>query len=493
MADDAAAAFAPPTVFQVSRLLKKQLRAERISHLRSIALDADFVQQTHAAHDAPPLFANLRCGAWYASPALRRGECYFKSTDGHAGAWEFSLSRINLAVALAAARHGCAMIVDSTRRGKRFPDALTKTVPIWCAVINRAVAEERGGGGAEWAELRLPPWVPPSEAAQIEARLGGWVAALRRPALRPVLDELVRALERPLAPSWISPNDAPAPQAADAAAPFSRVLCVTASRVMSAEASREVRSWTYVQGAADDHENWSRGLSAAQWWAWHEPLMRAAATSSAAAEDELCRLQAEAADEAVAPHGGGAPTALWRSGLLLAAAADASAPAVWEHADAVLDVGACSRAESLGADGARSYLHVALAAGKRAQPSKHWWQTDVLPAALGFARAQLRRGRRVVVTCDDGVERAPAVALAALIALYDGDGVPDVTTLRAVPPAAATTKEALRARLALLQGVYPAANVPRHIMKELNNFFVAATGGWSRLVWGDEAPSTAIA
>ena len=125
------------------------------------------------------------------------------------------------------------------------------------------------------------------------------------------------------------------------------------------------------------------------------------------AEDELCRLQSEAAGEAAAPPGGGAPTALWRSGLLLAAAADASAPAVWEHADAVLDVGACSRAESLGADGARSYLRVALAAGKRAQPSKHWWQTDVLPAALGFARAQLRRGRRVVVTCDDGVERAP--------------------------------------------------------------------------------------
>ena len=75
----------------------------------------------------------------------------------------------------------------------------------------------------------------------------------------------------------------------------------------------------------------------------------------------------------------------------------------------------------------------------------------------------------------------------------NGDGVPDMATLRAAPPAAATSKEELRARLALLQGVYPAANVPRHIMKELNNFFVAATGGWSRLgdVWGDEAPSTA--
>ena len=137
MADDDAAAFAPPTVFQVSRLLKKQLRAERISHLRSIALDADFVQQTHAAHDSPPLFANLRCGAWYASPALRRGECYFKSTDGHAGAWEFSLSRINLAVALAAARHGCAMIVDSTRRANERVDAEASAHPRRASRIDR--------------------------------------------------------------------------------------------------------------------------------------------------------------------------------------------------------------------------------------------------------------------------------------------------------------------------------------------------------------------
>ena len=30
---------------------------------------------------------------------------------------------------------GCVLI-DSTRRGKRYPDALSKTVPIWCAVLN---------------------------------------------------------------------------------------------------------------------------------------------------------------------------------------------------------------------------------------------------------------------------------------------------------------------------------------------------------------------
>ena len=42
-----------------------------------------------------------------------------------------------------------AILVDSTRRGKRMPDALSKTVPIWCAVINRFVSEK-------WTETSFP-------------------------------------------------------------------------------------------------------------------------------------------------------------------------------------------------------------------------------------------------------------------------------------------------------------------------------------------------
>lgn len=33
---------------------------------------------------------------------------------------------------------GC-MIVDSTRKGKRFPDSMSKTIPIWTCVLNRAI------------------------------------------------------------------------------------------------------------------------------------------------------------------------------------------------------------------------------------------------------------------------------------------------------------------------------------------------------------------
>jgi len=34
------------------------------------------------------------------------------------------------------------LIVDSTRKGKRVPDALSKTIPIWCATINNAVRKK---------------------------------------------------------------------------------------------------------------------------------------------------------------------------------------------------------------------------------------------------------------------------------------------------------------------------------------------------------------
>jgi tRNA A64-2'-O-ribosylphosphate transferase len=138
-------------------------------------------------------------------------EAYFKSTDGHCGHWHFSTCRLNWHVALLAAERGGCMLVDATRRGKTFPDALTKTVPMWCAVLNRAVAAHRqrapapppaGGAGCWDAELHLPPWASPNEAAGIAARLPGWVADLE--AVGADIGGLSRALAKPLRPLWLS-------------------------------------------------------------------------------------------------------------------------------------------------------------------------------------------------------------------------------------------------------------------------------------------------
>jgi hypothetical protein len=87
------------------------------------------------------------------------------------------------------------------------------------------------------------------------------------------------------------------------------------------------------------------------------------------------------------------------------------------------------------------------------------------------------RPRRVLLCCDRGDDRAPAVALAVLLAFFEIDAI----SRRLEGPRAPLDKEDLRARMALLQGAYPDARVPRLFHKELNNFFVAPAGGWRAL------------
>jgi tRNA A64-2'-O-ribosylphosphate transferase len=96
---------------------------------------------------------------------------YFKSTDGHMNQWGFSLRRLNLQLLDVVQKYGGAIIVDSTRRGKSMPDALSKTIPIWCCVINRAVF----GAESEQALHTPPQGVSKSEHAQIESRINACV------------------------------------------------------------------------------------------------------------------------------------------------------------------------------------------------------------------------------------------------------------------------------------------------------------------------------
>jgi len=67
-------------------------------------------------------------------------------------------------------------------------DALTKTIPIWAAVVNRAVHIHRsrqtcpsckGWSKEGWdLGLHLPAWISVTEMSQIETRLDGWAQDL---------------------------------------------------------------------------------------------------------------------------------------------------------------------------------------------------------------------------------------------------------------------------------------------------------------------------
>ena len=144
------------------------------NRLNSITNDSAFVTSVATAYDLP-LVANERCGSWYIPLDLKAASVYFKSTDGHMGEWAFSLRRLNLQLLDVISQRGGCVIVDSTRRGKSMPDALSKTVPFWCCVINRALfgAERRG---EEALNLFTPPnAVSESENAQMERRINGFV------------------------------------------------------------------------------------------------------------------------------------------------------------------------------------------------------------------------------------------------------------------------------------------------------------------------------
>lgn len=76
-------------------------------------------------------------------------------------------------------------MIDSTRTGKSIPDALSKTIPIWCAVFNAASVKLRRIEGIsendsfnEFATLRTPSIVSPSEYDQIIVRIDEWAEAL---------------------------------------------------------------------------------------------------------------------------------------------------------------------------------------------------------------------------------------------------------------------------------------------------------------------------
>ncbi|KAL8771489.1 MAG: hypothetical protein Q9209_003159 [Squamulea sp. 1 TL-2023] len=237
----------------------KRLTLSIPNRLSSIHHDSLFVQQTGAQYKLP-LIANERCGSWYIPPERKAGSAYFKSTDGHQGQWSFSTRRLNLHILEVIGKHGGCIIVDSTRRGKSMPDALSKTIPIWCAVMNRLLF----GNDDQTLGFYTPgDVVGQSEHCQIEARIDKYYLQLDVLALR-------THLSAPIRPFFVTPNHPFPKLPPEAEAPYLPIICLTASRhVHGAENSED----NYIQGAADDSEGWSHGLTPALFWRHKDSLM----------------------------------------------------------------------------------------------------------------------------------------------------------------------------------------------------------------------------
>lgn len=240
----------------------KDLRRDAYSvkgRLQSIIYDNRFV----STFDNYALVANERCGLWYVQPHQIHGSVYFKSTDGHTGQWRFSLRRLNFNLLPILGRNGTVVLVDSTRKGKLMPDALLKTAPIWCAVLNYILFEDQSDDlevPEAFKNLQKDNWlatpremVSESEHHAIAQKIPEFAREVTKLQLI-TKKEITKRLGKkmPIVPQWQYPGKEAVEERSDC---FS-LCCLTAS-------AREVKSrdwpysFPYIQGAADDHELWA--------------------------------------------------------------------------------------------------------------------------------------------------------------------------------------------------------------------------------------------
>ncbi|WFD33975.1 tRNA A64-2'-O-ribosylphosphate transferase [Malassezia cuniculi] len=196
---------------------------------------------------------------------------------------QLRLESKDLASRLASIRHDAAFVNSVADAfyplSLRFPDALAKTVPIWCAVLNTA-SHNRYGVPEIVPELCTPSSVSPSEHAQIASRVTGWADELLRSDLQ------VPRLGRPLCPVFVHPPDIPHVHLGTSQHSVV-LLCASATQGPS------LSPLTYVQGAGDDHENWAQGLTPELYWR-HEREFAAIANDRAVLEDRVHEIVAQA-------------------------------------------------------------------------------------------------------------------------------------------------------------------------------------------------------
>ncbi|KAH9904873.1 initiator tRNA phosphoribosyl transferase [Xylariomycetidae sp. FL2044] len=443
-----------------SRILSdlKRSNLSITNRLRSIREDAHFVAEVADAF-ARPLIANERCGSWYIPPDQKDGSAYFKSTDGHTGQWSFSLRRLNLhLLQTIGERDGC-IIIDSTRRGKRMPDALSKTVPIWCCVLNRFLFPE----APESHALYTPPnAVSQSEHAQMEARIPNQVESLK--ALDISMEQHVQHLKKPLRPIWITPEShlIPTQSIFD---DFHPVVCCTSSRRVI---GGEMSEGGYIQGAGDDTENWALGLTPPVFWRHASSLMSTPEQElpdlvrSLVASEEL--MGSECVPRRIAPylsiaHLPLADTSSSTTCYITFNTAN-SDPSSWIRSSTLMDVGIgkhklASRNLRVALPQISDFVLNFLKRTRGGDPSEDADAPSTAPS------------RQIVVACGTGKDLSIGVALALLCQYFDNEG-----NLKMDAADSGINKSVIKLKLSRIMTVLPDANPSRATLQSVNSFLM---------------------
>lgn len=332
-----------------------------------------------------------------------------------------------------------------------MPDALTKTIPIWCSVLNRLLFPNSN----ESHELYTPPQVvSQSEHAQINALLPSFLASLQ--SLNLSVGSLKSQISKPIRPIWITP-DSNLIQTESVFEDFHPMICCTVSRRIT---GGEVSEGGYIQGAGDDTENWAHGLYPSVFWANRELLL---ATPEAELPDVIEKLVREYADTGsggqitcvkptsclfvsplrAVPHGSEV--------CIIALLPKVTDESTWRVSRMRLDVGLGPH--KVGGRNLRTALPVIVA-----------FATE----SLAYAREKGLEDIVIIIACESGKDLSIGASLAFLCLLFAENG----SIFEEAAERSKIGKTFIRRRLGWISTSIPDANPSRATLQSVNSFLM---------------------
>ena len=437
---------------------QKRKLAYRARHrLVSIHCDATSLSQHIASSDELlptskewPWIPNKQCGSWYLNPPSANCNItpvYFKSTDGHVGTYNFSLKRLNLHLIETLNKYDGIHLIDSSVR-KILPDSFSRTIPIWCCVLNRIVEKYRdelegeNAGVRNWdTKLYTPSSIVSLEEHTTISKLIDTRVQLLYDS-KAIVDpkRLISKLNKPLRAQWVSngvlqddtpTSDEPCVDETE----FYTIICYNPSFYASTNDVQWIEiddgvhdaecGYYYTPGAADDDATWGRGLTHELFWCNHERLLDPTLNDDEvdALIDTLVNSELKLDSESTANGVANPKHCMDKIGSLnlwIGSRTAGKPPTCWEHFDAILNVTDMeypTMIESISYKKEKYhmqcyYLQLLVAEGKRDKTELERW----MPVGLSFLIHHLKHDRRILVHCAQGKDRSVAVVL-ALVAL----------------------------------------------------------------------------
>lgn len=336
-----------------------------------------------------------------------------------------------------------------------MPDALSKTVPIWCTVLNRYLFPEKPQFHDICVLSRL---VSHSEHAQIKALIPTFVASFE--ALGISREDLRKHLDKPLRPIWITPDS----QLSERYHPifeFHPIICCTVSRYV---VSGETSACGYIQGAGDDTENWALGLTPKIFWENRQELL-------SAPESQIPEIiQRYLSEQGVNESTIGLELCCIKPTSCLFVSVDRVANAISpEDSCVVILLPNLTETTILG-------KKMVLGIGKNKQGSRNLRKhlgsiIEFLTSCLSIVDSQEHKKheiKNIIVACQTGMEYSIGVALAILCLFFteNGDRLEKPRDRRAL------TKEFIRSKLAWISISIPAANPSNATLQSVNSYLM---------------------